>query len=746
MRKTFILILILCFSASIALFADPETDHPATGDIVQSTHATGDILSNTRATGDILSNAPATGDIVQSTRSSDELINSAKETDLAVSIVRSSGETANYGKEENLKTSNTRATGETIDFGEREGFTITTDRTPSISESAPVTTYVITSDDISAFHYESTADAVSSVSAAVLNSNGSLGAIQNANVNGMGSGRTIVCINGANVSTAYDNNFDLNLIPVSAIERIEILTSGAGRDGRKVAAGGVVNIITKKAERTSGSSFEVSFENGSFLPAEKGFIALLDSQNLNFTYTAKAGDQNILISGGGMRAGNNYSYKAKDFNVNKLTLRENADTWAADLVINADGPISFSGNSKKDASDSGIRYSTRNFARYMHSAIPGGYSAYGPVLTKKNYQNNLILSTVNTLSVNNLNLHLSYNYIPVLVYHDEDAATEDSHFKHALEFKTDAIFAPSDNFSITPFVSASADIARSTSLSETKTRFYPKAGFNSALTFNRFAIYPMFDIGYVSDMEKAFPNASLSAEFAVLNGLTLSTGVTYAHRLPTFSDLYWPFTDYGWGFTYKGNPNLKPEKALSGDIGLQYITDFKDKKGSFKASFDVFTRWVNDLILTSADYSTMENLDNALYIGFNTNADITVRSLKISASWMFNKSFNLTDGLSVSDDIRVSLVRLHTVNAKLSYTLKNVTLFSEIKYLGRYYDANGKKYSGAFIWNGGVNFKALSNLDVFVKLDNILNTQYQLVYGYPMPGLKIHVGGNWKMK
>lgn len=66
---------------------------------------------------------------------------------------------------------------------------------------------------------------------------------------GLGSGRTLVLIDGRRAPTApqaASSGSDLNAIPLAAVERIEILSDGASAVYGSDAIGGVVNIITRR--------------------------------------------------------------------------------------------------------------------------------------------------------------------------------------------------------------------------------------------------------------------------------------------------------------------------------------------------------------------------------------------------------------------------------------------------------------------------------------------------------------------
>ena len=67
------------------------------------------------------------------------------------------------------------------------------------------------------------------------------------NLRGVGSSRTLVLINGRRISgDPQSGAVDLNMIPIRAIEKVEVLKAGASAIYGSDALGGVVNIILKK--------------------------------------------------------------------------------------------------------------------------------------------------------------------------------------------------------------------------------------------------------------------------------------------------------------------------------------------------------------------------------------------------------------------------------------------------------------------------------------------------------------------
>jgi iron complex outermembrane receptor protein len=121
-----------------------------------------------------------------------------------------------------------------------------------IETASPVT--VISSDFISKSGYTSVQEVLSMQPAAAgmslgSTSNNGSGGTATVNLRGMGVQRTLVLLNGRRMvssGTGADSSVDLNTIPVSMIQSIEILKDGASAVYGSDAIAGVVNIITKK--------------------------------------------------------------------------------------------------------------------------------------------------------------------------------------------------------------------------------------------------------------------------------------------------------------------------------------------------------------------------------------------------------------------------------------------------------------------------------------------------------------------
>ena len=92
-----------------------------------------------------------------------------------------------------------------------------------------------------------------------------MGSVQTLNLNGALSGHTLILIDGIPVSDPSDinNNFDLNALSLSNVERIEILKGAQSTLYGSDAVAGVINIITQKSNASKPLNINATVAGGS---------------------------------------------------------------------------------------------------------------------------------------------------------------------------------------------------------------------------------------------------------------------------------------------------------------------------------------------------------------------------------------------------------------------------------------------------------------------------------------------------
>lgn len=124
-------------------------------------------------------------------------------------------------------------------------------------EDAPGSVEVVTADEIAEMGAATVADALEfSVGLSV---DGEPGRTKSPSIRGMGSQRTLVLIDGRRWVSGYKNFKDVNQIPVTAIERIEVLRGPSCALYGSDALGGVVNIITRATPEKFTASADVRY-------------------------------------------------------------------------------------------------------------------------------------------------------------------------------------------------------------------------------------------------------------------------------------------------------------------------------------------------------------------------------------------------------------------------------------------------------------------------------------------------------
>jgi iron complex outermembrane receptor protein len=88
----------------------------------------------------------------------------------------------------------------------------------------------------------------------------------------------------------------------------------------------------------------------------------------------------------------------------------------------------------------------------------------------------------------------------------------------------------------------------------------------------------------------------------------------------------------------------------------------------------------------------------------------------------------------------------HQFNINLNYQYKIVNFNVAAQHVNTLYAAlNPESIQNFTLLNARVSAKVTKQLDVFVAGHNLLNQQYQINNGYPMPGINFHGGVNLKL-
>lgn len=183
---------------------------------------------------------------------------------------------------------------------ELEAVVVTGSRIPKIQAEGPSPVTTITADEIQARGFttiQEVANSLTQITGTAQNEAQAGSFTQNANsleLRGLGPGRTLILVDGRRVADyplPYDSesNFvNLSTIPVAAVERVELLASGASAIYGSDAIAGVLNIVMKK-----------KVDSPLTLDVRRGFTSQGGgaSTRIQAVSGGSAGDLNVLFAG-----------------------------------------------------------------------------------------------------------------------------------------------------------------------------------------------------------------------------------------------------------------------------------------------------------------------------------------------------------------------------------------------------------------------------------------------------------------
>ena len=219
----------------------------------------------------------------------------------------------------------------------------------------------------------------------------------------------------------------------------------------------------------------------------------------------------------------------------------------------------------------------------------------------------------------------------------------------------------------------------------------------------------------------------------------LFANITSGFRAPSISELFGPFG---------ANPNLKPEKSATQEGGLQAML----LKKKFEFTIAGFNRNINDVIIYEAN--GYENRDKQhdygaeLEAGYSFNRQL---SLKINYAYVDGR---ITQKIAAKDTSYYNLVRRPKNNAHLFINYRvneNFFISTSLQFTGKrtdtYYDpttflaseVNLKAYG---LWNLYAEYTLLKKkLNLFLDAKNLTNKKnYYEIYGYGVQGLNVAGG------
>lgn len=589
------------------------------------------------------------------------------------------------------------------------GFKVSTD-----NFFAPTKIRIITSKEINNKNGESLAEVLQTAGGVFIKSYGNTSSLSTVSLNGLGAEHTLVLLNGFKINSTQNAQADLSLISKNNIERIEILNNGASSIYGSEAIGGVINIITKtnlSKEPVIGMTVKYgSYNSGLF---RMNFNKKLNWFSLNLDYTNE-------------RSQNNFSYYFND-GINKLHKeRLNSGYSASDYLMNASYRT---GKNSELNLYSDYKNSERN--------IPGQETGSAPSDANQKDDNfSSIISFRHGIS-GNLLANTKLNYQNNFSEYSNGAFAK-SYYRNIYLSNSSQINFTGNNFELISGYDLSYSALKSNELEDNIKRIQYGLFLVSEFNVNeKIKLFPSARYDYISDIKRSVLSGKLGMNYRPARGINLnfkaSSGNSFAS--PTFNELYWKNL---------GNKALIPESAFNFDAGMIY--GFKYFSANTIELTYTYINAKNKIVWTpnSNGNWTPQNLSNSESKVFSADIKIDRKfSRKFSSEIDFRYSF--TSSKKTQPDYEND----PTTGKQIFYIPKNLFKINlNLNYLNSglnvFYVFTGKRFTDQEnigflpandLIEGNIYHKFIFNkvsAQIKLEVNNILNTDYQIIAGYPM--------------
>jgi len=564
------------------------------------------------------------------------------------------------------------------------------------------------------------------------------------NLRGFDTKRVAILIDGIPVNSTASGGFDFYSIDPASIERIEVIHGGSDtKYNVSGALGGVINFVTVKKQKP-GLTLGGSLSNTSYLPGSytnaDGITGnpqwqdLADAQNVNVFGAYGAEKYSLRLNVFGNRAENHFPYQ----DYFRYTRRKEGNE-----ILDGGASASFI----RELPEHAMLIATGNFY-YGDKNIPvSGYSTVYREQKDKASGETIMLDMPRAFHDDlSMELSMAHNWKNTGFDPDRNPSLHD---EHRLSLINRWGWYPTAEFSLRfggdyTFV----HLDSSTSGLHTSSR---GGLYLSAEYFPVKKLLLAGSVKGVSDGSTIVPIPKFGLSWTINDYVTLKNNYFRSFKFPDFDDLYWIQS----GFS--GNPDLKNEDGWGADLGAEL--SFKD----LIVNSTAYGTWTTDSIHWSNVSGSWrpENSGVAAFFGWDNNLKLALPffsglfggALKkpvLGLSWLYQLSWLLSGDLEFADNMRIPYMPLHTfcVSLELPWESAAKKLPGSLVVVGRY---ESTRYANTgntialdphFLLNIILNQKVNDHINIFGRINNVLNTQYVSFADYPMPGISMTLGLN----
>ncbi|MFM1929570.1 MAG: hypothetical protein RL387_898 [Bacteroidota bacterium] len=553
-----------------------------------------------------------------------------------------------------------------------------------------------------------------------------MGTVPSIYMRGASSGRTLILLDGSPVGdpSMISNEFDLNLVPIDQIERIEILKGSQSTMYGSDAIGGVINIITKKKTSkaiTGGLSYGSYGTKKATIQLNGGkkklnYLIGLENQEASGFSAAYDPNKTSTYDNDGYK---NKSWFAKaQYEMNKnwnAKISTKKTSYKADIDYGAfkddkdagfNNATSISGLTvkyKKEQKTFQFQYQyTTQDRSYLNDSVDQQYLIYennqykGKTHFADLFYSNRLAKNIQWIIGSDFR-YGSYNQIYESI---SGWGPYNENFKDTFQFQN-ALYG-----------SIIINDASNKFLLELGTRYNNHSRYGANQTF------------------------TISPSYAITNKWRAVASISSGFKAPSLYQISY-------------NDQLKAETSINTELGIEYATEPLYARAVF------FNRKINNGI----DYNYIDyNFFN--FIQQNVNGLEVEMTHKMNARNQFSVNYTLLNGketnqnrLTNADTITYNYLLKrpkHVLNIQYQASInKQWKAQLSARYISKRYDVGGYGTEDVVLdyytlLNAHLSYQYSKHLQLYADAQNLLNDHFQEINGYNAMGRTIQVGLIWR--
>lgn len=536
--------------------------------------------------------------------------------------------------------------------------------------------------------------------------NGGPGKAASIYMRGTNTGHTLILIDGMRIGSASLGSPSPENLPLSQIERIEILRGPASALYGSDAVGGVIQIFTRSGEQ-GAPRIDAFAGVGSY--ATREVSAGVSGGNTQWSYSARGG------------------YTESDGFSSRKGADPDKDGYRSS---NFSGSLAFRPQQGHEIGVNALLNEQRSWFDDQYSAAKGDIFGISRVSTYGIYSRNTLTSRWTST------MRLSRS--------EDDSFQRFSLTNPTSNFQTNQNQFLWQNDIVLPlgqmllgYERLSQNLKTSKDYAETKRNVDSLlAGWTASAGRHQWQLNARHDDN--SDFGgKTTGTASYGFQFTPSLRASAAYGTSF--KAPSFNALYYPYSSSVYsGVTYitQGNPDAKPEEGRNREVALHW------SQGGSAASATYYNNHVSNLIdwqtIRVGNVSTLQpnNVSSAKLEGLTLTGQTRYQAWKFSATADFLNAKDESTGF----DLQRRAHRTGVLRAERG--VGSVDVGTElIGTGGRYTEARNGKYAGGYaLVNAYARWSMARDWSLEGRVNNLLDKRYELVQGYNTPGANVFVG------